>query len=662
MMRRAYIFIAALVLVAGATAVAQIQVRRGTPAAWTSANPTLQPEEIGAELGNGRWKLGDGASAWNALPYVATPGMLAAELAAAPSATGRTLVLSGNTAHGDGGGGTFVGVSCSGRTVDSALVYNSATAGTCWLRLYSGPVDPRWWGCVPDWTATNPSPHDNLTCWQSMLASLRLTGSRGGAIRLDGWYYFSGTLHHTQLVSYVGSGSNYNAGTVVPNAMLVFPASVTGLRFHGAGDVAESGWTADGYTSAYSSIPGAQVHSLGGPNGVAITGSGLTGATFNNGSATVTLNGTAASNVLVHDSIYLDADTATKAGDVQTVTTGGGSTTVTLVAAYTGAGGTGAAHLQRGHGIHLSIPMSVDNVYVDNFGQDGIAVLADHVVDGGNASGFAISNSKCGGNGRHGIHVEGGDANAGLVTVCNVGTSKRYGYYVNGTLGSIFIGCQGSYNSGNLSPWSDFMSVGVTNLSQFFGCYSEGWARGSVVNVPGQVIGGTLAGNCSTGSTGFILNYNTTSNAPLLYYNSAGAAIVQSSLGAQDSSMTAFTFSTPTLGGGDHWDLKFDNSTQWWGYQLDNSAGATAMQLPSGMASARVVAPLFPNGVFYGAPAALTRQTYAAAAPSSGVWAHGDIVWNSAPAAGGTLGWVCVTGGDFAGVAPVFKVLSGIAP
>jgi len=36
---------------------------------------------------------------------------------------------------------------------------------------------------------------------------------------------------------------------------------------------------------------------------------------------------------------------------------------------------------------------------------------------------------------------------------------------------------------------------------------------------------------------------------------------------------------------------------------------------------------------------------YASAAPGSGDWVQGNIVWNSAPAAGGVPGWVCVTSG-----------------
>lgn len=33
------------------------------------------------------------------------------------------------------------------------------------------------------------------------------------------------------------------------------------------------------------------------------------------------------------------------------------------------------------------------------------------------------------------------------------------------------------------------------------------------------------------------------------------------------------------------------------------------------------------------------------AAPTSGTWIRGDVVWNSTPSAGGAPGWVCVTTG-----------------
>jgi hypothetical protein len=36
----------------------------------------------------------------------------------------------------------------------------------------------------------------------------------------------------------------------------------------------------------------------------------------------------------------------------------------------------------------------------------------------------------------------------------------------------------------------------------------------------------------------------------------------------------------------------------------------------------------------------------AAAAPTTGTWRVGSVVWNTAPAAGGTAGWICTTGGS----------------
>lgn len=49
-----------------------IQVRRGTAAAWTTANPVLSAGEPGFETDTGKFKFGDGATAWASLPYFST--------------------------------------------------------------------------------------------------------------------------------------------------------------------------------------------------------------------------------------------------------------------------------------------------------------------------------------------------------------------------------------------------------------------------------------------------------------------------------------------------------------------------------------------------------------------------------------------------------------
>ena len=48
--------------------------RFGTAAEFTASNPTLAPLEVGIETDTGKSKLGNGATAWNALPYTGTTG------------------------------------------------------------------------------------------------------------------------------------------------------------------------------------------------------------------------------------------------------------------------------------------------------------------------------------------------------------------------------------------------------------------------------------------------------------------------------------------------------------------------------------------------------------------------------------------------------------
>ena len=50
-----------------------IRFLRGTAARWVDVNPVLDETEIGYERGTGKFKMGDGDTHWNDLPYF-TPG------------------------------------------------------------------------------------------------------------------------------------------------------------------------------------------------------------------------------------------------------------------------------------------------------------------------------------------------------------------------------------------------------------------------------------------------------------------------------------------------------------------------------------------------------------------------------------------------------------
>jgi hypothetical protein len=47
----------------------RLQNRRDTSANWTSNNPTLAAGEIGYETNTGKFKIGDGTTAWTSLGY-----------------------------------------------------------------------------------------------------------------------------------------------------------------------------------------------------------------------------------------------------------------------------------------------------------------------------------------------------------------------------------------------------------------------------------------------------------------------------------------------------------------------------------------------------------------------------------------------------------------
>ncbi len=57
-----------------ATEIRQIQVRRDTAANWTSENPTLAAGELGFETDTGKFKIGDGSTAWTSLKYESVIG------------------------------------------------------------------------------------------------------------------------------------------------------------------------------------------------------------------------------------------------------------------------------------------------------------------------------------------------------------------------------------------------------------------------------------------------------------------------------------------------------------------------------------------------------------------------------------------------------------
>jgi len=129
----------------------QIQLRRGTAAQWTSANPTLASGEIGIETDTKKEKVGDGTTAWNSLGYFNVNGIsfgttgltpststsgnvtVAGTLVVANGGTGLTTIPAGNVVIGNGTSALYgIAPGTAGNVLTSiagAWVSNAAVGG-----------------------------------------------------------------------------------------------------------------------------------------------------------------------------------------------------------------------------------------------------------------------------------------------------------------------------------------------------------------------------------------------------------------------------------------------------------------------------------------------------------------------------------------------------
>ena len=492
-------------------------------------------------------------------------------------------------------------------------------ASGAWVRKFDGPVNVRWFGAKGDGVG-NDGP-----AFAAAIAYLRATASNGdqyyrGSTKLSvpAGHYFLGTttldINHTLVIE--GDGSGLAGGRATK---LRWAAGATGIRI--------------------------QRHNTSGAEAVIASGqSGGDGSIIRG--------------------LYLVGGHAGTEGEF--------------------------------HGIHLRARAVIEDCYIADFQGDGIH---SNVATGGSPEGNAnnsvinrVSVYRC----RRGLFLDGADTNAWLISMLEASGNRTWGVDDSSFLGNTYIGCHaagngwdGALNStptacthngkryyvkagqaawcsanaptgttadnqgwGYIAPGGTYNGVvawaagtafreggayrtdnpNARNL--FIGCYSEGDQNPSQVSHPTIEVGGLHgAGLKGTG----------------VYFGNSFGRLTATKIGSVDDSNGNMVGIEPGLIEYSH-PTNGQYSLEWMGNDLAYTALRSAVSSNwafrlTGEATSLNVGKRrmdFPNGFGLNDRKVLSGT----AAPSGGAFVQGDMMFNSAPAAGSPMGWMCVASGS----------------
>jgi len=190
-----------------------------------------------------------------------------------------------------------------------------------------------------------------------------------------------------------------------------------------------------------------------------------------------------------------------------------------------------------------------------------------------------------------------------------------------------------------------FKTDNLNAKNVFIGCYVESGYSGSSFVLPTVIIGGLM--DTVVGGAHFTANLQ----GPILY----NLLQTNSILVGPDSSVTSGTaikfFDSDTS---TNLAWTWDKSVGRWGYRFANLGNPSFISLYDRAATvangyARDLSgfngALGISGYYFGESNQMKWRGLGTAAPTTGNWLRGDIVYNSSPSAGGYLGWVCTSGG-----------------
>jgi hypothetical protein len=465
----------------------------------------------------------------------------------------------------------------------------------------------------------------------------------------------------------LGKNSNSTTGSMTYNSRTLTLASASDFAngdvviVRGAG---YSGRFRGGLTASVTSGSPVITLSVAGPTGaypgmvLSVTGAGFPASakvvSVNNSTGAITMSANATATV--------SGKQITVYGDLVGYVASGGGTTTLAMSAYAHADVSNVDVIHADCGIYALTTVNLERVEITGY-PIGVAMTAGgmYTQPSGN-----VTNANCANwmriivhSNRIGAFIAGSDANA-----CNfinmVGFSQtEYSFVDQCFLGNSWFNSHTSGGLGILHPL-------FVSCSLFDYCYTEG---GTVNSFGSNATGSGIQSSANDGGLRLIPSQGYLGMPPMMLYPHADSEC-QVYLGEPVKDHGIIHIDNSGRGGSGNIALFHYSGGLWFTSDYTNfkiieafsDGGFAATTSHAGGAGHK----FFPRGINIGddttaisyTASKYRRHVYGSAAPASGPWNQGDILWNNAPTAGGTLGWVCVSSGS----PGTWKAIAGIAP
>jgi hypothetical protein len=488
---------------------------------------------------------------------------------------------------------------------------------------------------VLDFGADPTGVADSLAAFNAAIASFTdpVHTSRGGTIFVPrGNYSLSGTINIRKHINLIGDGDGFAPTNNIwaPVTYLSFPINTTGIRVYSNVD------SGNGNSGAFSSIKNLTLKCAS----VGTTGHGIWSSALIyldtvqiEGFAQNGVNLVATSSVSGNANVFRFDNVSSGANGQNGFFIQGSDVNAGLLNKCQASSNSGVGFFDAGF---------LGNTYIGCLAEGNLPTfIGTGAISGTTLTVSAVTSGYL----PVGTIITGSGVTSGTTITNWVSATGGTGTYTvsdSQTVSSTTISAAGGSN------FVDYVTDNANARHIFIGCYTElGY---SYIKDPSMVLGGNLGANSfqSKYTTAFIASGPYSNRSPMRHINYGSSVQPYFEAGADDIPSAVGTNGVFGFGLQDNssfYAVVLNTTKKAYRFRWNGNESLVPFQIPTDYTAWRSFAPAFQNGIIFGDYSGYYVQNYAAAAPTTGTWAVGDLMYNTVPTAGGYVGWVCVTAG-----------------